>query len=139
MCLIICLPIISVNIVDACGRSVTESIPVEIVCDFTATATPTSPLCNGYTNGSIAISTTGGTAPFSYDYGTGSGTGTNIPNLAAGTYNVTLTGAGNCIGTFTTTLVNPPLLTLSSTKTDVLCSGQATGAINLTPSGGTPP
>ena len=131
--------VILVNIVDACGRSVTESIPVEIVCDFTATGTPTSPLCNGNTNGSIAISTTGGTAPFSYDYGAGSATGTNIPNLAAGTYNVTLTGAGNCIGTFTTTLVNPPLLILSSTKTDVLCSGQATGAINLTPSGGTPP
>lgn len=131
--------IISVEIVDACGRIVLENKSIEVVCDFTTTDTPTSPLCNGDSNGSIDIGTVGGLAPFSYDYGTGSGTGTNIPNLAAGTYNVTLTDAGNCISTFTTTLVNPPLLTVSSTKTDVLCSGQATGAINLTPSGGTPP
>src|SRR5438552_14136995 len=49
-----------------------------------------------------------------------------------------LTHANSCLFPYTTLFRSPPAIMLSTSITDVLCHGDATGAVNLTVSGGTP-
>ncbi len=136
---------VKVQITDACGRKFNDSKPVVILCAVSASHTTTNPSCNGSVNGSIAMTLTGGSTPYSWNWsrvspaGTGSGTGSTITGLAAGTYNVTVTASGGCSATFSATLTQPAVLTASTSHTNISCNGAATGAINLTAAGGTTP
>jgi hypothetical protein len=59
--------------------------------------------------------------------------------LAAGTYTVTITDANSCTATRPFNITQPSTaVTGTRVITDVACYGGNTGAINLTPSGGTP-
>ena len=121
-------------------------------CTTTATATvlqPAAPLegtlavtdvdCYGSFTGAIILTVTGGTAPYSYLWNNGATT-KDIIDLAAGDYSVTITDANSCIVTVTGS-VNQPLAPLYAgiSATDVACFGEATGALNLTVTGGTEP
>lgn len=135
--------IISVRLTDACGRVSFDSKQVQVGCVLTATPTVTAVSCNGGTNGAINMSITGGSAPYSYNWsrvspaGTGSGTGTSITGLSAGTYNVTVTSPAGCSTTFSSLVNQPNVLTATATAVNAACVGQ-TGAVNLSVSGGTP-
>ncbi|MGN6645309.1 MAG: gliding motility-associated C-terminal domain-containing protein [Cytophaga sp.] len=104
----------------------------------TATATPTQITCNGGT-GSITLTPSGGTAPYSnYIWSNGAIT-QNISGLAAGTYTVTFKDNNGCTGTASATInPAPAAITATATPTQISCNG-GTGNITLTPSGGTPP
>jgi hypothetical protein len=85
---------------------------------------------------------TGGT-PFTpgntYTYRWSNGLTTpDLNNVQAGTYSVTITDKSNCKADTTVTVTQPPVITLSSSSTNVNCRGQATCAINLSVVGGTP-
>ncbi|MBP6238125.1 MAG: right-handed parallel beta-helix repeat-containing protein, partial [Saprospiraceae bacterium] len=61
--------------------------------------------CNG-NNGSVDLTLSGGTSPYTYNWsGTGSGTDPRT-NLAAGTYTVTVTDNGGCVATHSSTVTN---------------------------------
>ncbi len=92
--------------------------------------------CFGGNNGTATATPSNGTAPFTYAWSSGGNTQT-ISNLTAGTYTVTVTGAGNCTGTSTRIVTAPAVLSGSTTVTNA-SNGQNNGAINLTVSGGTP-
>jgi hypothetical protein len=99
--------------------------------------------CGGGNNGAIDVTVGGGTPGYTYAWTGPSGYTANtqdLLNLAAGTYTLTATDANNCTIT-QNWLVNPApqSLQLSETNVDVLCSGQATGSIDLTTVGGTAP
>lgn len=64
----------------------------------------TNETCAGFADGSISISVSGGSAPYSYLWSNGSVT-QNISNLSAGTYTITVTDA-NGSSTTTTASVN---------------------------------
>lgn len=89
-------------------------------------------------NGSIDISVSG-TAPFNYTWSNGATT-EDIIGLAAGTYTVDVTDQIGCAiqETFTLTNITNGLTISSSTITDETC-GDATGAIDITTSGGNGP
>jgi len=93
------------------------------------------PACNGGSTGQISLTVAGGTPSFSYVWSNGSTSG-SLTGLTAGNYTVTLTDSKGC--TFTSSAINVPAtnLTVTATKTDVLCFGQTTGSIDITPSGG---
>ncbi len=102
----------------------------------TGTTTPVS--CFGGTNGAVNIIPNGGTLPYSYLWNTGATT-QNINSLAAGNYNVTITDANGCTSTYATTITQPAApITVNGVTTNILCFGGNTGAINITPAGGTP-
>ncbi len=98
--------------------------------------------CFGNTNGSITIVASGGTGALSYsiDGGTTYQATGNFTNLAAGTYQVMVKDASNCLKTGSLlTLTQPTQVTFTFTTQDLTCNGSANGEIHFTASGGTPP
>lgn len=98
--------------------------------------------CFGNTNGSITIVASGGTGALSYsiDGGTTYQATGSFTNLAAGTYQVMVKDASNCLKTGSLlTLTQPAQVTFTFTTQDLTCNGSANGEIHFTASGGTPP
>jgi SprB repeat len=135
---------ISVRVSDACGRVFFTSKLVTIQCTLNINRSITNVSCNGGNNGAIGMTITGASGPYSWNWsrvspaGTGSGSGTTISNLTAGSYNVTVTSPAGCQSTFTSLVTQPNVLTATATAVNVNCFGQATGAVNLVVNGGTP-
>jgi gliding motility-associated-like protein len=96
--------------------------------------------CNGSSNGSINLSVTGGTTPYTFSWSNGSTT-QNISGLTSALYTVTVTDANGCTSQDTITISQPvaPLSIITATTQNVNCFGDNTGAINITPNGGTAP
>jgi SprB repeat len=136
--------VISVRITDACGRVFFASKVVSVQCVLTATRSVTNVSCNGGNNGSIAMNISGSAGPYSWNWsrvspaGTGSGSGTTISGLTAGSYNVTVSSPAGCQTTFTELVTQPTIFVATATATNFLCFGQ-TGSISATTTGGTPP
>jgi len=129
----------TVTLTDANGcTSITNAVITQptIINPF---LTGTNPSCNGFSNGSISNTTTGGTPPYTYTWSNGATT-VNISNLAAANYTVNVTDAKGCTANSNTTLVNPPSVTATiSSLTNVLCYGGNTGNATVTAGGGVPP
>ena len=96
--------------------------------------------CNGLTDGTIDMSVSGGTTPYTYAW-TGSTATTEDITVGAGNYTLTVTDANGCIEAGTQETVNEPsaiVITIDN-STDVTCNGANDGEINTTISGGTAP
>jgi hypothetical protein len=128
----------TVTFTSAAGCVATATTTVTNPPVLAITATGTNPTCNGTCNGTLTANTaTGGTAPYTYSWNGGLGAGQNKTGVCAGTYIVTVTDANNCTATASVTITAPPLITVATTQTNVLCNGACNGTINVTPGGGT--
>ena len=96
--------------------------------------------CFGGNNGSISVTASGGTTPYTYLWNTGA-TSSSVTGLTAGNYTVTVTDANSCTTSQTSINISQPAAALAATPTavNVNCFGNATGEINLSVSGGTAP
>ena len=131
--------IYSVNVTDTNGCSISGSYSVgQPISELSLVESHVNVLCFGDSTGSIDINTTGGTSPYTYLWNNGATT-EDIINLSSGTYSVTVTDSLGCDTSISVIIQEPfaPLF-LSSLVTDVLCHGEATGAIDLSVTGGTP-
>jgi gliding motility-associated-like protein len=93
--------------------------------------------CGGACDGSIALSPSGGKAPYTYLWSSGQTTA-SISSLCAGNYSVTVKDANNCSTNLTIAVVSPPKLTVTLASTNVRCKGACNGTATATTSGGTP-
>lgn len=95
--------------------------------------------CNAGSNGAISASVSGGTPTYSYTWIPGNLNSSNINNLTAGNYSLTVSDANNCSTTIST-VISQPLNGISATTNTsaVLCYGQNNGSATITASGGTP-
>ncbi|HZF99593.1 MAG TPA: proprotein convertase P-domain-containing protein, partial [Chitinophagales bacterium] len=103
---------------------------------YTITATPTSSTC-GLPNGSAAVSVSP-TGTYSYAWSNGATT-QNLSGVAAGTYTVTVTGAGGCSATQSVTVGSAqtaPMTVSVSPASTTVCPG---GCVTLTGSATAPP
>jgi gliding motility-associated-like protein len=97
--------------------------------------------CFGSNSGSILSNVTGGTAPYTYSWSTGS-TQQNLSGLSAGTYDLTVTDANGCSTTLTNIAVAQPASALakaSETLSEPSCFGGSDGSITIGMTGGTGP
>jgi gliding motility-associated-like protein len=92
--------------------------------------------CNGGSNGSVTLTVSGGTSPYTFNWDNGATT-QDITGLAAGVYCVTVYDAFQCSATICDTITEPSALSLSTVPTDVNCFGGNDGAVDLTVTGGT--
>ncbi len=101
--------------------------------------------CNGGTNGSFTLTTTGGTGTITQvmtspavNPGTFTPPGT-YTNLPAGSYTIRATDAAGCSVQSVVSITQPTLLTVGNVTVDsVDCNGGNDGGIIITPNGGTP-
>ncbi|WP_179352181.1 PKD domain-containing protein [Winogradskyella vidalii] len=114
--------------------------PDELIFDL-VDFDPNTISCFGANDGAIGIDIAGGTLPYTYSWtrdGAPFSTDEDLTDLEPGDYTITVTDANNC-GPITQnfSIEEPELLVVSlDTKTDVLCYGDNTGAINITVVGG---
>ncbi|HEY9116385.1 MAG TPA: SprB repeat-containing protein, partial [Roseivirga sp.] len=120
------------------GCTVVESITLGEPAALSSNATVNNISCNGASDGSIFLAASGGTGPYTYLWSTGATTN-NITGLNAGAFSVTITDSKGCSINENFNIVEPASIGLSHTYVDILCKGASTGAIDITPSGGTLP
>lgn len=95
--------------------------------------------CYGDATGQIDPGISGGTSPYSYSWSNGT-TNPILTNAAAGDYDLTITDAHGCSAIYHYELTQPQeTLSIGLSHDDVLCYGDATGAVYATVEGGTAP
>ena len=128
-----------VTVTDAAGCSVSNSASVSssVVTLTTNTPITTNSICGGST-GTASVTATNGTAPYTYAWSNGGNTQT-INNIAAGSYNVTITDANSCQGVLSGIVVNNPNSPSASisSSTNINCNGASTGTASVSATGGT--
>ncbi len=127
-----------VTVTDGNGCTTTASVTINEPPLLTSAIIKTDVLCNGDDTGTAEAIGNGGTTPYGYLWSTGATTKT-ISGLVAGFYSVTIADANGCISTASTTITEPPALSVTVIGTDPVCNGEATGTAEATPAGGTPP
>ncbi|MBL4651298.1 MAG: SprB repeat-containing protein, partial [Flavobacteriales bacterium] len=134
-----------VSISDNNGCSLQESITITeplAAINLIMLSTPIS--CFGLSDGTATVSASGGTTPYSYQWGANTGNQTNATalNLLTNSYSVTLTDANNCdvtnIGTVNVTQPQQPI-SVTLTPVNVSCFNGSDGEIISLVVGGTTP
>lgn len=126
-----------------CVRTITGIVITEPAAALSISETATQANLFNTANGSINITVSGGTAPYTYVWSDGTNniaTSEDLTNVVSGFYTVTVTDANGCSFNKTIALggVNAPL-NATLVEQDVLCFGGATGSIDLQVIGGTTP
>src|SRR5690606_36108781 len=104
---------------------------------ITLEGTPTAATCIAE-NGSLTVTATGGTEPYTYLWSNGETTQT-ITDLAAGDYSVVVTDANGCEAEATYTVGTADVtITLEGTPTAAMCIAE-NGSLTVTATGGTEP
>ncbi len=129
----------TVTVIDAnaCSKMATVVVS-EPATLFTISTNPQNVKCNGGSDGSATVSPTGGDAPYTYLWSTGATTA-SIEGLRIGTYAITATDANGCVRTSSVNIVEPPLLSLAISGTNVKCKGGNDGIAIVVADGGTAP
>ncbi|MES1223397.1 MAG: SprB repeat-containing protein, partial [Bacteroidota bacterium] len=115
-----------VSVKDASGCISTVYVTVSQPVALAATYTANDATCSGSNNGSISITTTGGTAPYSYSWtkdGVAYSTSANISNLSPANYYLTVLDANGCN---TTPVITSQIKTISISSgfnNDVIANG----------------
>jgi hypothetical protein len=126
----------SVTITEAGGCVVQDTFTVNNINTYSVAGVITSDSCSAG-NGSIDITLTGGSSPFTFIWSNGATT-EDVAGLSMGSYNVTITDAGGCTVTDTFVVNSTSTFTESGTVTDDACN-TGVGAIDVTISGGSGP
>lgn len=125
----------------SCSDTADFQLITPVCCSHALAASVSQPGCTS-PNGSINLTVTGGTGPFSFQWAPGGQTTEDITGLAAGTYSVSVTDQSNgCVVDSTFMLSAPAVPAINSVSfTSELCAGQNNGSIDaINVSGGTAP
>lgn len=112
----------------------------EIICpDIITTPNIQNVSCNAGSNGSVTVSSTGGTAPYNYQWSPGNLTGSTVSNLTAATYQVITIDAQGCRDTIQVPVTQPEPLTLGTSNIVGADCNTPNGSGTVTVTGGTAP
>lgn len=132
----------SVTVTDASLCSTFQTFTITQPNPLQIGLVPTNISCNGSNNGTIDLTVTGGTYPYSYSWNLGITPYANhedLVNLSPGTYTVTVTDLNNCSTFGSIGITQPNKLSSSYTYQDNPCFKNSLGSINMTPAGGSQP
>jgi hypothetical protein len=128
----------TLTVTDAHGCADTVAVNVANTGGATVNVTNiTNVTCPGGSDGSITISATGESTPYTYHWtSTITNTNTTQGGFSAGTYVITVTDNAGCISTVSATISAPPAFSNTSTTTPTTC-GLNNGKAQVIESGGT--
>ena len=125
-------------VTDANGCTSTTTISITEPTAISASVTSVNVGCNGDSTGSIDLTVSGGTSPYTFDWNSGAYTTEDISGLGVGTYVGVLTDANGCTDGGTVVITEPTALVASlTTVTDPTSCGGTDGSVDITVSGGT--
>src|SRR5262249_26820989 len=128
----------SVTVTDANGCTATTGATITQPTQLVASQTHVDVACNGNATGSIDVTVTGGTTPYSYN-GADGRSSEDRTGVTRGGYSVTVTDANGCTASTGATITEPLALNAGATHNDVQCFNGSDGSIDVTVTGGTPP
>ncbi|MFN8292190.1 MAG: PKD domain-containing protein [Chitinophagales bacterium] len=126
------------NVVDANNCSVAVSETVTEPAQLILAEQHTDVSCFGGNNGSIDITVTGGTTPYTFAWNDAN-SNEDRAALTQGTYTLTVTDANNCTDTISIQITEPADILLTETHQDVTCFGGNNGSIDVSVTGGATP
>jgi hypothetical protein len=126
------------TITDANGCTLDQGINITEPNILAATTTVTNVSCAGGSNGTVLVSTTGGTPLYSFNWLPSGGTDSLATGLAPGTYTCDITDANGCSASVTVSISEPPPLNVTQSHTNVTCFGGNNGSATVVVTGGTP-
>ncbi len=127
----------TVVVTDANACTITQSFTITEPSAITSSVVATDVSCAGAHNGTATLTVAGGTAPYTFNWSNFQ-VSQNLSNLGGGTYYVSITDANGCTRRDSAVVNEPTAIVLSTSVTNIGCNGGATGAIDLTVSGGIP-
>ncbi|MCF8457796.1 MAG: T9SS type A sorting domain-containing protein [Bacteroidales bacterium] len=128
----------TVTVTDANGCTFVATYTISEPLTLAVTSSLTHVLCNGLLTGAIDLTVSGGVMPYTYSW-TGNVTTQDLSAIGAGTYDVTVTDANSCVFTASYVITEPAALSITAVVTNVLCNGNASGAVDITVTGGVSP
>lgn len=130
----------TVTVTDGSGCAATETFTLTEPSELSASIISTDAKCFGGSDGSLALTISGGTSDYINLWDDPASSSTqNLSGVPMGTYTVTITDFNNCVITATGTIGQPTEITASTSITEPKCFGSSDGAIDLTVSDGTGP
>lgn len=128
----------TVTVTDEFGCSTSSEILLEELPPLTIDKDFSPALCAGNNTGFIDLKVTGGAMPYQFSWNTGAGS-EDLSNLTAGSYAVTVTDVNGCTTTDAMEIVQAEPIQAGVSIDDVLCNGEATGAVLVNPTSGQAP
>jgi gliding motility-associated-like protein len=96
----------------------------------------TNATCNGYSDGTVVVSISGGTSPIEFQVNNGtSQTSPSFNALPAGSYNILVTDANGCTTTASSSITQPQPISISAAGSSQICIG-GTANISASANGG---
>jgi len=131
----------SVDITDNIGCPLTKSVTLtEPSAALSASTTKTDETFLNANDGTIDLTVSGGTAPYTYAW-SNNATTQDLNNLSPGNYSVTITDNNGCTETASATInaIMCSGINLNVSATDALCNGDSNGSATVSASGGVSP
>lgn len=127
------------HIKDSRGCVKDTSITIADSLIITGAPTVTNTTCFKDSNGSISISPSGGVSPYSYAISSGAyQNNSTFNNLKAGNYSLNIKDNLGCIGSISTAVGEPTVISPNAIVKNISCFGAGNGSITFLSSGGTP-
>ncbi len=128
----------NVVVTDANGCQTIQSFSIVQDGNIDLAVSTTDATACGSADGTASATPSGGTAPYTYAWSTGS-INSSISGLAPGSYSVTVTDADGCAAVGTANIGGSPDITLTSMGIDPDCGSQDGGTAIVMAFDGTPP
>ncbi len=120
----------SVTVTDANGCMTSKSVTITQPAALGSTETHTNLSCLGSTNGSIDLSVSGGSTPYTFRWSDGVTT-EDRSGLAAGNYSVTVTDANGCTTSRSVMIAQPAVVIFSTLPVNPTCNGATNGSLSI--------
>lgn len=118
---------------------VSNMVAITISDNLAASAVGDNVTCFGGQDGSIELTPTGGTMPYTFLWTGNLGTIEDPQSITAGSYSVTVTDANGCTATTGATVLDGEQLLISTVVNSETCGGANNGSATVSVQTGTPP
>jgi gliding motility-associated-like protein len=123
----------TIVITDSVGCNETQIATILDGIQITTAFATTDATCNGDSDGTATVTASNGAVPYTYAWSTTPAQTDSLAiGLTAGLYIVTVTDANGCTISNSTTINEPPLITVTTASTNVSCHAGTDGTITVT-------